>query len=163
MENAGQFIEDEDLREQIKGAGIGTSATRDGIITKLETNKYISLNKKTQIVTPTFLGEIIYDIVYYSINGLLRADLTASWEKGLNYVAEGSITEQEYMDKLEHFVRLRTRQVEDSNIQPYLRQFFDAAAVNYKDSSEKNSAKTTGRSTSATGRSRTCRKPSASK
>ena len=78
-------------------------------------------------------------------------------------MAEGSITEQEYMDKLEHFVRLRTRQVEDSNIQPYLRQFFDAAAVNYKDSSEKNSAKTTGRSTSAAGRSRTCRKPSASK
>jgi len=67
MENAGQFIEDEALREQIKGAGIGTSATRDGIITKLEKNKYISLNKKTQIVTPTFLGEIIYDIVYYSI------------------------------------------------------------------------------------------------
>lgn len=83
MENAGQFIEDEALREQIKGAGIGTSATRDGIITKLEKNKYISLNKKTQIVTPTFLGEIIYDIVYYSINGLLRADLTASWERGL--------------------------------------------------------------------------------
>ena len=89
MENAGQFIEDEALREQIKGAGIGTSATRDGIITKLEKNKYISLNKKTQIVTPTFLGEIIYDIVYYSINGLLRADLTASWEKGLEGVAAG--------------------------------------------------------------------------
>ena len=92
MENAGQFIEDEALREQIKGAGIGTSATRDGIITKLEKNKYISLNKKTQIVTPTFLGEIIYDIVYYSINGLLRADLTASWEKGLEGVAEGQIS-----------------------------------------------------------------------
>jgi len=83
MENAGQLIEDEDLREQIKGSGIGTSATRDGIITKLVNNKYIALNKKTQIVTPTFLGEIIYDVVYYSINGLLRADLTASWEKGL--------------------------------------------------------------------------------
>ena len=97
MENAGQFIEDEALREQIKGAGIGTSATRDGIITKLEKNKYISLNKKTQIVTPTFLGEIIYDIVYYSINGLLRADLTASWEKGLEGVAEGQISKQEYI------------------------------------------------------------------
>lgn len=102
-------------------------------------------------------------MVNCSIRQLLNPELTASWEKGLNYVAEGSITEQEYMDKLEHFVRLRTRQVEDSNIQPYLRQFFDAAAVNYKDSSEKNSAKTTGRSTSAAGRSRTCRKPSASK
>ena len=98
MENAGQFIEDETLREQIKGAGIGTSATRDGIITKLVNNKYISLNKKTQIVTPTLLGEVIYDIVYYSINGLLRADLTASWEKGLCGVADGSISEQEYTD-----------------------------------------------------------------
>ena len=106
---------------------------------------------------------MIFDVVNCSIRQLLNPELTASWEKGLNYVAEGSITEQEYMDKLEHFVRLRTRQVEDSNIQPYLRQFFDAVAVNYKDSSEKNSAKTTGRSTSATGRSRTCRKPSASK
>ena len=115
------------------------------------------------MITPTLLGEMIFDVVNCSIRQLLNPELTASWEKGLNYVAEGSITEQEYMDKLEHFVRLRTRQVEDSNIQPYLRQFFDAAAVNYKDSSEKTSAKTTGRSTSATGRSRTCRKPSASK
>ena len=105
MENAGQFIEDEDLREQIKGAGIGTSATRDGIITKLETNKYISLNKKTQIVTPTFLGEIIYDIVYYSINGLLRADLTASWEKGLEGVAEGQISKEEYTQKMTTYVK----------------------------------------------------------
>ena len=149
MENAGQLIEDEELRAQIKSCGIGTSATRAEILKKLCNIKYLALNKKTQ--------------VNCSIRQLLNPELTASWEKGLNYVAEGSITEQEYMDKLEHFVRLRTRQVEDSNIQPYLRQFFDAAAVNYKDSSEKNSAKTTGRSTSATGRSRTCRKPSASK
>ena len=163
MENAGQLIEDEELRAQIKSCGIGTSATRAEILKKLFNIKYLSLNKKTQVITPTLLGEMIFDVVNCSIRQLLNPELTASWEKGLNYVAEGSITEQEYMDKLEHFVRLRTRQVEDSNIQPYLRQFFDAAAVNYKDSSEKNSAKTTGRSTSAAGRSRTCRKPSASK
>ena len=163
MENAGQLIEDEELRAQIKSCGIGTSATRAEILKKLCNIKYLALNKKTQVITPTLLGEMIFDVVNCSIRQLLNPELTASWEKGLNYVAEGSITEQEYMDKLEHFVRLRTRQVEDSNIQPYLRQFFDAAAVNYKDSSEKNSAKTTGRSTSATGRSRTCRKPSASK
>ena len=163
MENAGQLIEDEELRAQIKSCGIGTSATRAEILKKLCNIKYLALNKKTQVITPTLLGEMIFDVVNCSIRQLLNPELTASWEKGLNYVAEGSITEQEYMDKLEHFVRLRTRQVEDSNIQPYLRQFFDVAAVNYKDSSEKNSAKTTGRSTSATGRSRTCRKPSASK
>ena len=163
MENAGQLIEDEELRAQIKSCGIGTSATRAEILKKLCNIKYLALNKKTQVITPTLLGEMIFDVVNCSIRQLLNPELTASWEKGLNYVAEGSITEQEYMDKLEHFVRLRTRQVEDSNIQPYLRQFFDAAAVNYKDSSEKNSAKTTGRSTSAAGRSRTCRKPSASK
>ena len=163
MENAGQLIEDEELRAQIKSCGIGTSATRAEILKKLCNIKYLALNKKTQVITPTLLGEMIFDVVNCSIRQLLNPELTASWEKGLNYVAEGSITEQEYMDKLEHFVRLRTRQVEDSNIQPYLRQFFDAAAVNYKDSSEKNSAKTTGRSTSATGRSRTCRKLSASK
>ena len=163
MENAGQLIEDEELRAQIKSCGIGTIATRAEILKKLCNIKYLALNKKTQVITPTLLGEMIFDVVNCSIRQLLNPELTASWEKGLNYVAEGSITEQEYMDKLEHFVRLRTRQVEDSNIQPYLRQFFDAAAVNYKDSSEKNSAKTTGRSTSAAGRSRTCRKPSASK
>ena len=163
MENAGQLIEDEELRAQIKSCGIGTSATRAEILKKLCNIKYLALNKKTQVITPTLLGEMIFDVVNSSIRQLLNPELTASWEKGLNYVAEGSITEQEYMDKLEHFVRLRTRQVEDSNIQPYLRQFFDAAAVNYKDSSEKNSTKTTGRSTSAAGRSRTSRKPSASK
>ena len=132
MENAGQLIEDEELRAQIKSCGIGTSATRAEILKKLCNIKYLALNKKTQVITPTLLGEMIFDVVNCSIRQLLNPELTASWEKGLNYVAEGSITEQEYMDKLEHFVRLRTRQVEDSNIQPYLRQFFDAAAVNYK-------------------------------
>lgn len=131
MENAGQFIEDEALREQIKGAGIGTSATRDGIITKLEKNKYISLNKKTQIVTPTFLGEIIYDIVYYSINGLLRADLTASWEKGLEGVAEGQISKQEYMDKMTTFVTKYTNLVKQIQNQNGITGVFDKTKVFY--------------------------------
>ena len=131
MENAGQFIEDEALREQIKGAGIGTSATRDGIITKLEKNKYISLNKKTQIVTPTFLGEIIYDIEYYSINGLLRADLTASWEKGLEGVAEGQISKQEYTDKMTTFVTKYTNLVKQIQNQNGITGVFDKTKVFY--------------------------------
>lgn len=131
MENAGQFIEDEALREQIKGAGIGTSATRDGIITKLEKNKYISLNKKTQIVTPTFLGEIIYDIVYYSINGLLRADLTASWEKGLEGVAEGQISKQEYTDKMTTFVTKYTNLVKQIQNQNGITGVFDKTKIFY--------------------------------
>lgn len=132
MENAGQLIEDEELRAQIRGSGIGTSATRAEILKKLFTIKYLALNKKTQVITPTLLGEMIYDVVNCSIRQLLRPELTASWEKGLNYVAEGSITSQEYMDKLEHFVRVCTKQVENSSYQYILRQFFDAAAQNYK-------------------------------
>ena len=132
MENAGQLIEDEELRAQIKGSGIGTSATRAEILKKLFTIKYLSLNKKTQVIMPTLLGEMIFDVVNCSIRQLLNPELTASWEKGLTYVAEGSITSQEYMDKLEHFVRVRTAQVENSNYQYALRQFFDAAAENYK-------------------------------
>ncbi|MDO5134701.1 MAG: DNA topoisomerase [Eubacteriales bacterium] len=132
MENAGQLIEDEELRAQIKGSGIGTSATRAEILKKLFHIQYLSLNKKTQVITPTLLGEMIYDVVNCSIRQLLNPELTASWEKGLTYVAEGSITEQEYMDKLERFVRLRTDQVEASNYQYQLRQSFDAAARFYK-------------------------------
>lgn len=132
MENAGQLIEDEELRSQIRGSGIGTSATRAEILKKLFTIKYLSLNKKTQVITPTLLGEMIFDVVNCSIRQLLNPELTASWEKGLTYVAQGSITSQEYMDKLEHFVRVRTDQVEKSNYQYMLRQFFDAAAENYK-------------------------------
>lgn len=131
MENAGQFIEDEELRAQIKGSGIGTSATRAEILKKLFHIEYLKLNKKTQVITPTLLGEMIYDVVNCSIRSLLNPDLTASWEKGLTYVAEGSITPQEYMDKLENFIRTRTDQVMGTNYQYALRQFYDAAAANY--------------------------------
>ncbi len=108
MENAGQLIEDEELRAQIKGSGIGTSATRAEILKKLIANTYLSLNKKTQIITPTLRGEMIYDIVNASIRSLLNPELTASWEKGLTYVAEGQITAEEYMEKLNRFISLRT-------------------------------------------------------
>lgn len=132
MENAGQLIEDEELRAQIKGSGIGTSATRAEILKKLVNIKYIALNKKTQIITPTQLGEMIYEVVNGSIRSLLNPELTASWEKGLNYVAEGSITSKEYMDKLEHFIRVRVSGVMQMNNQYALRSRYDAVAGNYK-------------------------------
>ena len=132
MENAGQLIEDEELRAQIKGSGIGTSATRAEILKKLVNIKYISLNKKTQVITPTQLGEMIYEVVNASIRALLNPELTASWEKGLNYVAEGSITSQEYMDKLEHFIRVKVGGVLQVNYQAALRSRYDSIAGNYR-------------------------------
>ncbi len=131
MENAGQLIEDDDLREQIKGSGIGTSATRDSIITKLINNKYISLNKKTQVVTPTFLGEIITDVVTYSITGLLKPELTASWEKGLSGVADGNITKEEYISKMSDFVIKYTNYVKGLNNQNNMRYLFDRTKPYY--------------------------------
>ncbi len=132
MENAGQLIEDEELRAQIKGSGIGTSATRAEILKKLVNIKYLALNGKTQVITPALLGELIYEVVHASIRQLLNPDLTASWEKGLTYVAEGSITSQEYMEKLERFVAGRTKNVLRLNNQYQLREYFDAAAQYYK-------------------------------
>ena len=132
MENAGQLIEDEELRAQIKGSGIGTSATRAEILKKLNVNKYIFINSKTQIITPTLLGEIIYDVVDNSIRQLLNPELTASWEKGLTYVAEGSITSDEYMQKLSGFVTRRTVAVKGLNNQAQLITLFNASARNYK-------------------------------
>ncbi len=132
MENAGQLIEDEELRAQIKGSGIGTSATRAEILKKLVHIKYLQLNKKTQIITPTLMGEMIFDVVNNSIKSLLNPELTASWEKGLNYVAEGSITEKEYMQKLEGFVQTRTQGVLNTNNQYMLKTCFDYSAKYYK-------------------------------
>lgn len=132
MENAGQLIEDEDLRAQIKGSGIGTSATRAEILKKLVNIKYLALNGKTQIITPTLLGELIFDVVSASIRQLLNPELTASWEKGLTYVAEGSITSEEYMEKLEKFVAGRTYSVLRLNNQYQLREYFEAVGKSYK-------------------------------
>ena len=131
MENAGQLIEDEELRAQIKGSGIGTSATRAEILKKLVNIKYLALNGKTQIITPTLLGELVFDVVGASIRQLLNPELTASWEKGLTYVAEGSITPDEYMEKLERFVAGRTYGVLRLNNQYQLRDYFETAGQNY--------------------------------
>ncbi len=132
MENAGQLIEDEELRAQIKGSGIGTSATRAEILKKLNTIKYIDVNKKTQIITPTLMGEMIFDVVDSSIKQLLNPELTASWEKGLTYVAEGTITGDEYMEKLRTFINNRTYGVFRLNNQQLLKGYFDEAAKYYK-------------------------------
>lgn len=132
MENAGQLIEDEDLRAQIKGSGIGTSATRAEILKKLIHIKYLMLNKKTQIITPTLLGEMVFDVVEHSIRSLLNPELTASWEKGLTYVADGEITSDEYMMKLEHFINSRTQGVLRLSNQYQLRGCYDKAAIFYK-------------------------------
>ena len=132
MENAGQLIEDEELRAQIKGSGIGTSATRAEILKKLIHIKYLALNKKTQIITPTLLGEMVFDVVGHSIRSLLNPELTASWEKGLNYVAEGEITPEEYMMKLERFVQNHTNGVLGLNNQYQLRACYDRAAGFYQ-------------------------------
>ena len=132
MENAGQLIEDENLRAQIKGSGIGTSATRAEILKKLVTNEYLKLNKKTQQITPTQLGEMIYDTVDASIRPLLSPELTASWELGLSRVAEGTVTEQEYMEKMKDFVVRRVEKVKESNVREYLNQCFVRTGNVYK-------------------------------
>ena len=132
MENAGQFIEDEELRAQIKGSGIGTSATRAEILKKLVNIKYLALNKKTQIITPTLLGEMIYEVVAGSIKPLLDPRLTASWEKGLTLVADGEISEDEYMLKLDDFVTRRTNTVKQMNNQSMLYNRFKYVAQFYK-------------------------------
>ena len=134
MENAGQLIEDEELRAQIKGSGIGTSATRAEILKKLIHIKYLALSKKTQIITPTLQGEMVYDVVDHSIKSLLNPELTASWEKGLTYVAEGSISPDEYMEKLDRFVAGHTAGVKRLNNQYQLRECYDKAAVYHKKS-----------------------------
>lgn len=139
MENAGQLIEDEELREQIKGSGIGTSATRAEILKKLFNNKYLELNKKTQVITPTQIGEMIHDVVYCSIRSLLNPELTASWEKGLTYVAEGTIEPSEYLNKLETFVANRTYQIKQTNNRAILQKRYDYISQFYKKSRRRKS------------------------
>jgi len=132
MENAGQLIEDEELRSQIKGNGIGTSATRADILKKLFAIKYLALNKKTQIITPTLLGEIVYEVVNCSISQLLNPELTASWEKGLTMVSNGDISSEEYMVKLERFVGIRCLNVKQLNNQYSLNALFEKISKEYK-------------------------------
>ncbi|MCR5672615.1 MAG: type IA DNA topoisomerase [Lachnospiraceae bacterium] len=138
MENAGQLIEDEELRAQIKGSGIGTSATRAGILEKLGNIKYLVFNKKTQVITPAQLGEMVYDVVDVSIKALLDPKLTASWEKGLTMVAEGELAANEYMTKLNDYVARRTNYVRDLKNQSVLRQKFNESAQYYKKNKKGN-------------------------
>ena len=132
MENAGKLIEDEELREHIKGSGIGTSATRSGILTKLEKIEYIKSNNKTQVIMPTLLGEIIYDVVKNSIPTLLNPDLTASWEKGLTMVTQNEIQGNLYMDKLENYIIKNTDRVLKLNNGLRLKSNFDKVSGFYK-------------------------------
>ena len=131
MENAGQLIEDEELRSQIKSSGIGTSATRAEILKKLITIKYLSLNPKTQVITPSIYGEMVYEAVYNSIRQLLNPALTASWEKGLSMITEGSINSKEYMDKLEHFVKSKVLAVANLNNQYSLNKAYQDIYKHY--------------------------------
>ncbi|MBQ2642287.1 MAG: type IA DNA topoisomerase [Eubacterium sp.] len=132
MENAGQLIEDEDLRAQIKGSGIGTSATRAEIIKKLTNIKYIQLNKKTQVVKPTQLGEMIYGVVHGSIKSLLNPELTANWEMGLEKVAEGELSADEYMKTMNEFIRNRTSAVMGINNTAQMTQYYRHVAQFYE-------------------------------
>jgi len=132
MENAGKLIEDEELREHIKGSGIGTSATRSGILTKLEKIGYIKSNNKTQVVMPALLGEIIYDVVKNSIPTLLNPELTASWEKGLTMVTQNEIAGNLYMDKLENYIIKNTDRVLKLNNALRLKNNFDNVSSFYK-------------------------------
>ena len=140
MENAGQLIEDEDLRAQIKGSGIGTSATRAEILKKLVTNQYLSLSKKTQVITPTLQGEMIYDTVNCSIRPLLSPELTASWELGLTRVAEGSVTSGEYMEKLTDFISRRTAKVKEMDHSSALANVFAQTEAFYRRAPQKGGA-----------------------
>ncbi len=132
MENAGQLIEDEELRAQIKGSGIGTSATRAEILKKLFNIEYLNLNKKTQIITPTLKGELVCGIVRYSMPQMLSPKLTASWEKGLTGVAEGTISEEEYMGKLNGFVEQMVSSAKAGDNRGRLNSFYRTAALHYK-------------------------------
>lgn len=132
MENAGQLIEEEELRAQIKGSGIGTSATRAEILKKLFNIGYLKLNKKTQIITPTMKGELVCGIVRYSMPAMLSPKLTASWEKGLAGVAEGTISEQEYMEKLSGFVSQLVEQTKKTDNREKLNSYYTLAKQHYK-------------------------------
>ncbi len=145
MENAGQLIEDDSLREQIRGSGIGTSATRADILAKLIRIHYLNLNKKTQVIRPEMLGEMVYNVVDASIRPLLNPELTASWEKGLTMVAEGEISTDEYMKKLTGFISRRTEYVRQTNNGYLLRQTFEEMTKFYRVPSSAGRPQRTGR------------------
>ena len=133
MENAGQLIEEEELREQIRGSGIGTSATRAEILKKLFNNDYLRLNKKTQVITPSQTGEMIYDTCSCALKPLLDPRLTASWELGLTQVADGTVTGEEYTQKLNSFITRRTNYIKETDFHQVLTQMYQRDAALYPD------------------------------
>ena len=137
MENAGQLIEDEELRAQIKGSGIGTSATRAEILKKLFNIGYLNLNQKTQIITPALKGELVCGIVRYSMPAMMSPKLTASWEKGLTGVAEGEISESDYMVKLYDFVSKMVNQVKAEDNRGQLDSYYRLANAYYNNKKKK--------------------------
>ena len=137
MENAGQLIENEELREQIKGSGIGTSATRAEILKKLFSIEYLNLNKKNQIITPTLKGELVYGIVFCSMPEMISPNLTASWEKGLTGVADGSISEGDYMKKLEAFVQQVVQRAKGVDYRAKLNSFYRSVQPHYAGENKK--------------------------
>ena len=138
MENAGQLIEDEELRAQIKGSGIGTSATRAEILKKLFNIGYLNLNKKTQIITPALKGELVYGVVFYSMPAMLSPRMTASWEMGLTQVADGTIKSDAYMEKLNHYISDQVSDAKQGNNTAKLQNFYNKVAVFYKNNNNKN-------------------------
>ena len=138
MENAGQLIEEEELREQIKGSGIGTSATRAEIIKKLVRIGYLALNKKTQVLTPEALGEMVYEVVNMTVPALLNPKMTASWEKGLDGITQGTVPMEDYREKLEEFIRKETVSMINENLTSQIAgQIRPLAGSNAKDMKEK--------------------------
>ena len=141
MENAGQLIEEEELREQIRGSGIGTSATRAEILKKLFNNDYLRLNKKTQVITPSQTGEMIYDTCSCALKPLLDPRLTASWELGLTQVASGTVTSEEYTQKLNSFITRRTNYIKETNFHGILIDQYKKDAALYPEKKAKTASK----------------------
>ena len=142
MENAGQLIEEEELREQIRGSGIGTSATRAEILKKLFNNDYLRLNNKTQVITPSQTGEMIFDTCSCALKPLLDPRLTASWELGLTQVAEGSVTSAEYTEKLNSFITRRTNYIKDTDFHRILIQQYAQDAALYPEKTQAKKRRT---------------------
>ncbi|MDO5131530.1 MAG: DNA topoisomerase [Eubacteriales bacterium] len=142
MENAGQLIEEEELREQIRGSGIGTSATRAEILKKLFNNDYLRLNKKTQVITPSQTGEMIYDTCSCALKPLLDPRLTASWELGLTQVAGGTVTSGEYTQKLNSFITRRTNYIKETDFHRILEQMYAQDASFYPEKTPPKRKKT---------------------
>lgn len=159
MENAGRLIEDEALREQIKGSGIGTSATRAETISKLERLQYIAVNKKTQTITPDKLGEMVYDVLRLSVPTILKPDYTASWETGLQGIADGKYTKQIYLDKIYAYIAKNTENMKAENHAEEITKNIEALKKVYPDIGKAQTADASSAGNTAVGTCPVCGKP----